>query len=46
MGIRKKCARIYDHEWMPDQDKSQQIARERMRERQARLKEQQKNDAN
>ena len=46
MGNMKKHARIYDHEWMSNQDQSRWVVRGRMRERWARLKEQQQNDAN
>ena len=46
MENMKKHARIYDCEWIPDQDEAREIARERMGERQARLKKQRQNGAN
>ena len=46
MGNLKKHARIYDRKQMPDQNETQIISKERMRERNKRLKEQRQNDTN
>lgn len=46
MGSINKHARLYDHEWILNQDEVEWIARERMRERWVILKEQWKNGLN